>query len=663
MQLIGDTLAVLGARHGISFEPQKKRAYLVGRGAHKSFPFRLRCGIEREGKRKYLPLTEEAESSGFDFYDQKIGICCYELTGISKEDGLILRLRAEIPFCPGEEDFSSVPVLLLRLEAENMRGNFRWENRKEDTVSGSLFLEADERAFETDTQGDRICLRYSAPYGIGAEERREETQDVWQVLRGRAEGNCVRTDFSLRQGERSSDLSIAWCAYAKAHFSYRGEECDFRYKRRFASLDEVARYAAEQEEQIRRNSVLQDRFFLKEENGVALNRLLCWTLHSFLMNTWFTDCKGRPIFTVWEGNCYFHSTVDVEFTQSPFYYRFFPKLLEYELEEWRDFFEDGARVTGKEDNSLHVPHDIGSGVRCDGQAYPHPMEVEETANYLIMRYLLYRSTGRKGVAAAHAEETYRLLRFLAGCTDGESGMVERGVCNSMDDASPALQYGRKQTYLGIKAAYALAYGAELLKLSGRDADEFSDLSKKIFGYVEEHCFRGDHFIVAADDRFDGLTDSWTGKPMTGKIEGCDAYHIYAENTCGVAVSAGEESKLDARRARADILSAYAATVQTYGCRHTSYLPQAAGAVREGLAGNSPRCGWISMNMLRDIAAKHFGIDLRRNFEKYWEWQTTSNAEELHMFFETFSGNNLHFYPRGIALFGWLEISETQNKEA
>ena len=70
-----------------------------------------------------------------------------------------------------------------------------------------------------------------------------------------------------------------------------------------------------------------------------------------------------------------------------------------------------------------------------------------------------------------------------------------------------------------------------------------------------------------------------------------------------------------------------------------------------------------MNMLRDIAAKHFGIDLRRNFEKYWEWQTTSNAEELHMFFETFSGNNLHFYPRGIALFGWLEISETQNKEA
>jgi hypothetical protein len=58
-----------------------------------------------------------------------------------------------------------------------------------------------------------------------------------------------------------------------------------------------------------------------------------------------------------------------------------------------------------------------------------------------------------------------------------------------------------------------------------------------------------------------------------------------------------------------------------------------------------------MNMLRDLAALYRGIDLTALFERYWEWQVATNTRETHLFFETFGGNHLHFYPRGVALWG------------
>lgn len=50
---------------------------------------------------------------------------------------------------------------------------------------------------------------------------------------------------------------------------------------------------------------------------------------------------------------------------------------------------------------------------------------------------------------------------------------------------------------------------------------------------------------------------------------------------------------------------------------------------------------------KDIRA----ADLTALFERYWEWQVTTNTRETNLFFETFGGNHLHFYPRGVALWG------------
>lgn len=46
-----------------------------------------------------------------------------------------------------------------------------------------------------------------------------------------------------------------------------------------------------------------------------------------------------------------------------------------------------------------------------------------------------------------------------------------------------------------------------------------------------------------------------------------------------------------------------------------------------------------------------GKDYRNNFQRYWDWVETANSGEFMMFMETFCGNNLHYYPRGVVLFG------------
>jgi xylan 1,4-beta-xylosidase len=97
------------------------------------------------------------------------------------------------------------------------------------------------------------------------------------------------------------------------------------------------------------------------------------------------------------------------------------------------------------------------------------------------------------------------------------------------------------------------------------------------------------------------------------------------------------------------------TMGKYGCRHTSFVTNNPEKIMiPGLAATAKNVGWVSMNMLRDIAAAYRGIDLFSAAQKYWNWQCTTNSQKISLFFETFYGNNLNFYPRGVAIFGYFD---------
>lgn len=153
-----------------------------------------------------------------------------------------------------------------------------------------------------------------------------------------------------------------------------------------------------------------------------------------------------------------------------------------------------------------------------------------------------------------------------------------------------------------------------------------------------------------------LKDPWTGKVVEWEtIPGWDAPHIYTANTPPILDMVGYDLKLYAARVKRDLEVATAHCLREYGCAHTDFTADAqkalVNAASAGLAGAARNRGWGSMNMLRDLAALYRGIDLTALFERYWEWQVTTNTRETHQVFETFGGNHLHFYPRGVALWG------------
>jgi uncharacterized protein (DUF608 family) len=90
------------------------------------------------------------------------------------------------------------------------------------------------------------------------------------------------------------------------------------------------------------------------------------------------------------------------------------------------------------------------------------MEVEEVANYVILAYAYWRRTGDRSIHLRHGETIRRFLDFLVACDTSGNGVPDLGCTNTIDDASPAIQYGRQNVYLAVKTLAALACGADLL---------------------------------------------------------------------------------------------------------------------------------------------------------------------------------------------------------
>jgi hypothetical protein len=157
--------------------------------------------------------------------------------------------------------------------------------------------------------------------------------------------------------------------------------------------------------------------------------------------------------------------------------------------------------------------------------------------------------------------------------------------------------------------------------------------------MEDEAWLGDHYAVTLSRTTEGLTDPWTGEDLApGELSGWDAYSIYTANGLLYLHLAGVKMpRYKTNRLAEDIEAACDATMTPYGCAHSS-------------AGNG--MVWFSQNIWRDQVAAYMGIDLIGNVDRYWEYQvTTGDNWQSALYYDTSEGNNLDFYPRGVALFG------------
>ncbi|MCD6520271.1 MAG: hypothetical protein J7M05_10165 [Anaerolineae bacterium] len=80
MQLMGDGLAVLGSRHGMMWDPFKRRCYLVRFDQHPGIPFALQVGLRIGERTVILPLAPEG--TDFAFVDQELMPTSMVMTGV-----------------------------------------------------------------------------------------------------------------------------------------------------------------------------------------------------------------------------------------------------------------------------------------------------------------------------------------------------------------------------------------------------------------------------------------------------------------------------------------------------------------------------------------------------------------------------------------------------
>ncbi|NQX58642.1 glycoside hydrolase family 52 protein [Paenibacillus qinlingensis] len=671
LQLMGDALTVLGSRLGIGWDPAGHQAYLVRHGNHPGLPIHLHAGIEIGDRTLSLPLCGDKQS--FEFMDQEMTATTMTLSGIDPTTGIHVKLTARIPFRPRDEVFSTVPIVYLDLEVDRLPSSFRWTAQYDEIIEGKLFLGFSGEGFKFESQSqsrsieatyDSVILRpFEEDDHSKAIRSNEETiacKDQLAILSGAWDGTNLTAPFSLRKGMEGTKLSLAWCTYDQPLLNVLGTRSPFKYTQSFANLEQVVDWAIQHVEAVKENSIKVDGILSNHSLGDSTSKLLAQTLHAWLMNTWWVVREnGQDWFTVWEGNCYFHSTVDVEYTQGPFYLAFWPELLELELNEWPLFGKDGKRVLGESgEGTLFLSHDMGVFGDSTKQYYHHEMEVEESTNYILLAYTHWRRAGRDATIVQHSGFIRQLMDFIVRCDTTGNGIPDKGCANTVDDASPAIQYGSEQVYLGVKALAACQAGIQILRYAGElELQAYEHFALAALTTIEEQGWLEDHYAVTLSRTMDGTVDPWTGEPQTGELLGWDAYHIYTVNGLSLLDMVGHQTGLRDGRLRQDMETATAKTLGRYGCRHTSYIDmQDKSIFIPGLASHSRKVGWVSMNMLRDIGAAYRGLDLFHLTENYWSWQSTTNTQGISMFFETFYGNSLSFYPRGVAVFGYLDAA-------
>jgi len=657
MQLMTWQMARLGSRFGLVFEPHRKRVLHSALGRFFDQPLDLAVGlIDADGQERVLPFSEV----GTPFYacEQFERINSITYRGFDEKQHLKFELNVHCPFYPQNEKVCIAPLIYLELRV-TWTQRVRWvkkQNEPGETVK--LFIRLNRPETDITVNDGRIDLNYEVPLRPTYERRgyddtaamkkdgkidqAEVAERIQSINTGSKafedeHGKGLSLDLPITEEGSGTKWRLVWAAHTDVNLmEVRGTPARFRYVRHWPTLDSVMEEAVAN----RDDNLAHARRFEKllEQAPLVQSRrhLIAQGFQSYLSNTFWCDvADGTEWFSNWEGSCFFHSTVDVEYNISMLYFAIWPDLLRKTIDQWVHYGKEHAASGG-----AILSHDMGRGLPANGQSYPHDMPVEENANFLLLLQAYCHWTGDKEPIRMHADFVAELAQYLLWTDRDNSGFPSEGTANTIDDASPAIQYARKQTYLAIKRVTALQAAADLLERAGNKelASKCLAVAADAIPKIEREAWLGDHFAVCVDREAAGVTDVWTGKPlMTEEIKGWDDYSIYSSNGLLLPQMIGRDCPFDGKKMQSDIVSAIRETVTPYGCGHSS---------------SDSTNVWVSQNVWRDLTGRYLGAIVPPLDSRYWDLQVFSNTTDQSFgFIDTYIGNELCFYPRGAVTFG------------
>jgi len=651
MHPIADAAAALGSRFNLIFDPHARRVYHNAYGVFHEKPLELTVGVRApDGRTHCLPFAHGGEI--FPYLEMFSTLTTIEYRGMHPDVGIEFRMKIRAPFYPRAVRLSTAPFCFVTLEVRSL-GRFRWREPGQRLEQGQIVFQITGEDLEfkklkdgfSYTFASATAARHEPAAAENTASRTHPASGFVHVPEGNAaKKNGWEADFDLKEKEIAR-VELIWSGWTdEPVLDVRGERTAFKYHEFFSSEKEMTTWARKKKERINERCDFLDSMVLDWSLGQATSNLAALALHSFLVNTWWTTTgDGGDWFSVWEGSCYYHSTIDVEYNDALVYFALWPELLDMLLDEWAEFEMDGKLTLGEGgEGTAFLCHDMGSGCRVGRQHYDHHMEVEENANYLLMLAARTFASGDTGRAAKQLPLCRRLAQFIVKTDTTGNGFPDLGTATTMDDAGPAVQFGRDQMYLAVKAQAALWCLAELEERCDpkhSKAERWRAFASKSIKTMDAEGWLDDHYAVCLSRTTEGLIDPWTGESLPdGELPGWDDYSIYTANGLLYMFLGGIKMPRWKRgRLSTDIENAERHTRTPYGCRHTAQSGQAI---------------WLSQNIWRDCLAAYLGVDMLNNVERYWDYQVLSGDNLLSsLFYDTTTDNNLCFYPRGAVIFG------------
>jgi len=637
-----------GSRISINFRPRSRQIWFSPAGRFFDKPIALNFGIVYDGHRyglgfgsshedfQYVEQHESFDRVTFRCRDFRIGIDCV-FTFIA-------------PFYPQDVILSTLPALFVKVTVSRLIDrSVRLDDAKrieifcDATMSdfverdGVLFL--DDRYYLADDhihyQDTSYLRRFLLDHPFAASGLQGQTA-IASVQVGRIDAKTILVPGNVAQGvSTSADFVIAGYVPGPV-LNAKGNLWTFLYTHSYADVHEVLAYATSRHETILSKTAEFARIISSSSLGSAFDEFLGFSMRSFTANSWWlTNASGKQWYSVWEGNCLFHSTVDVEYNLGLFYYLLWPDLLEIMFEHW-----DEAK------KPHNISHDIGAILDADGAAYPHEMEIEENCNFILMLYAYFRLYDRIGPVRKYLSTLRTIVAYNKSCDKNGNGLPNLGTANTIDDSSDDVQFAEEQIYIGIKEYAAYVAAEELFGLFKEDgyATLCREEAEKIRATVDDRGWLEDHYGVTLRSAFGRINSQslYTDIGANASADGKNAYSLYTANGFLYLMLAGKDIPWDRERLKQDAVTAERACTTPFGCTHSSVDTSNI---------------WISQNVWRDLCAGYLGVDMNANIEKYWAFELYENqGARGGCFIDTYGWNKLNYYPRGLTAIGYLASS-------
>ncbi|MEM1099424.1 MAG: DUF4965 domain-containing protein [Planctomycetota bacterium] len=672
------TVARLGSRFSLLFEPQHRRVMHSAMGRFLDAPMDLSVGlVEPDGVERVLPLTRRVER---DFVEplynceQFDRINSITFRGYSAAYRLRFEFNVHSVFYPQNRRLCVTPAFYLEMRVhavDNVRDipsagptpdrvMLRFRMGRADTklvaTPGRIDL-AYTNPLEPRHGLDRMDLAPPEDFErVNVRERIVSLNPDATPLEPEDADGPVGLELDLPVTEAASGVKwrLVWGAFVddpvlRVRREARTCPAKFAYTDYFPDLDSVLTEAVQRRDEYLALSRRFEKLIEQAPLDLAQNHLLNFSFQNYLSNTFWctgldeteTDPEDGPLrfpwFSVWEGSSLYQSTIDVEYNAAVFALTLWPDLLKLQLQQWPQF----ARPH-EPSNGAVLCHDLGSGVNATGQRSRYTMEVEENANYLLMLQAYLRWTGDRSLIEPLLPTIRKLTRYLLWADRDGSGFPSEGTTNTLVDGSAAVAFARKQTYLAIKRLAALRASADIYRLGNR-ADKARELEPQLeqdAQQINQTAWLGDHYAVACERSALEMIDPKTGKPLPyDEMKGTDAYSIHTANGLLLPLMVGQPIMLPHDRLAQDVISADRENQSRYGDGHSSDTPE---HVR------------ISLNLWRDMIARYLGLTGPSSAQQYWDLQVMSNVGDNSLgFTDSYISDYLSHYPRGIVTLGYF----------